>query len=145
MKIHVTRLKPECDLKRSIEQFVVEQNIKAGWIITCVGSLRQAHLRYANREDGTKIQGYAEIVSLTGTVSIYGCHIHCSVSDSEGTTRGGHLLYESLIYTTAELVIGESPELVFRRVRDGSTPWAELQVTGENEEKERETGFEPAT
>jgi len=32
------------------------------------------------------------------------------------------------VYTTAEVVLGESREWVFRREADGSTPWKELQV-----------------
>ena len=35
---------------------------------------------------------------------------------------------ENLVYTTAEIVIGESRELVFTREKDGTTPWEELQV-----------------
>jgi hypothetical protein len=38
------------------------------------------------------------------------------------------LLDENIIYTTAEIVIGESKNHVFTREKDGSTPWEELQV-----------------
>lgn len=128
VKIHALRLKPNQDLKREIEAFVKKENIEAGWIMTCVGSLTQSNIRFANQPEGIKSNGYFEIVSLVGTVSVHGSHIHISMSDSLGVTTGGHLLDENLIYTTAEIVIGESKTHVFTREKDGSTPWEELQV-----------------
>lgn len=128
VKIHALRLKPNQDLKQEIEAFVKKERIEAGWIMTCVGSLIQTNLRYANQPEGTKSIGHFEIVSLVGTVSINGSHIHLSTSDSVGVTKGGHLLGENLVYTTAEIVIGESKNHVFTREKDGSTPWEELQI-----------------
>ena len=128
LKIHALRLKPNQDLKQEIEAFVKKEHIEAGWIMTCVGSLTQANLRYANQPEGTKSNGHFEIVSLVGTVSVNGSHIHLSISDSLGVTKGGHLLDENLVYTTAEIVIGESKSHVFVREKDASTPWEELQI-----------------
>ncbi len=127
-RIHAFRLKPGMDLKAEIESFVKQENIEAGWIITAVGSLTRTNLRYANSKEGTKMQGHFEIVSLVGTLSKDGCHLHLSVSDSLGRTSGGHLLDENMVYTTVELVIGESREMVFSRENDGSTEWKELQI-----------------
>lgn len=127
-KIHAFRLIPGQDLKTAIEDYVATQKIEAGWMITCVGSLTQTHLRFANQPAGTKNNGHFEIVSLVGTLSTNGCHLHLSVSDSLGHTTGGHLLPENLVYTTAEIVIGESKTLVFTREKDGTTEWEELQV-----------------
>jgi hypothetical protein len=127
-KIHAFRLKPGADLRKSIQAYINEHNIKAGYIITCVGSLTQTHLRYANQPGGTQLNGFFEIVSLVGTVSISGSHLHLSISDSTGKTIGGHLLEDNLVYTTAEIVIGESKNLLFTREKDGTTPWEELQI-----------------
>ncbi len=127
-KTHAFRLTPGQDLKKEIQAFVQKENIQAGWIMTCVGSLTQTHLRFANQAIGAKSNGHFEIVSLVGTVSINGSHLHLSVSDSSGQTVGGHLLEENLVYTTAEIVIGESSQLIFTRQKDGTTPWEELQV-----------------
>jgi predicted DNA-binding protein with PD1-like motif len=125
---HAFRLKPGQDLKLEIEAFVKKEKIEAGWIITCVGSLTQTHIRFANQPGGSIANGHFEIVSLAGTISTNGSHLHISVGDSLGKTFGGHLLDGNLVYTTAEIVIGESSELVFTREKDGSTEWAELQV-----------------
>lgn len=128
LSIHAFRLKPGQDLKQEIERFVISQDIEAGWIITCAGSLVQTNIRYASQPGGVIMKGHFEIVSLSGTVSIHGSHLHISISDGSGKTTGGHLLDGNLIYTTAELVIGESKQLVFTREKDGSSPWKELQV-----------------
>ncbi len=125
---HALRLKPGQDLKLSIDSFVKENNIGAGWIATCVGSLTEYNVRFANQEKGYSDKGHFEIVSLVGTLSVNGSHIHLSISDSTGKTIGGHLLDGCKVYTTAEIVIGESKELVFERKQDGSTPWKELEI-----------------
>lgn len=128
VKMHAFRLKPGQDLKKEIAAYVQLHKIEAGWIVTCVGSLTQYNLRFANMPDSKKANGHFEIVSLVGTVSINGSHLHLSVSDSTGQTIGGHLLDENIVYTTAEIVIGEGQQLVFTREKDGTTKWEELQV-----------------
>jgi uncharacterized protein len=125
---HPFRLKPGQDLRKSIEDYVKENDIKAGWVATCVGSLTNYNIRFANQKDGSTGTGYFEIVSLTGTVSTNGSHIHISISDSTGRTIGGHLLQGCVVYTTAEIVLQSSPSFIFKREKDGSTPWEELQV-----------------
>ncbi len=131
---HAFRLKPGQDLKKEILQYVTEKQIKAGWIGTCVGSLTQYNIRYANQPEGNTGSGHFEIVSLTGTVSINGSHIHISLSDSTGKTIGGHLLDSNIIYTTAEIVIQSSDDFIFKREKDGSTEWEELKVEEGNKE-----------
>lgn len=126
---HAFRLKPGQDLKKEIENLVKEKQIKAGWISTCVGSLTNYQIRFANQQKGGTDTGHFEIVSLTGTISTNGSHLHISISDSTGKTIGGHLMEGCKIYTTAEIVILSSNEFIFNREKDGTTPWEELQVT----------------
>jgi predicted DNA-binding protein with PD1-like motif len=127
-KTYAFRLKPGQDLKLSLDSFVKANQLEAAWIQTAVGSLTDYHIRFANQPNGSKGTGHFEIVSLVGTLSINGSHIHISVSDSTGKTIGGHLLEGNKIYTTAEIVIGSSNQLQFKREEDGTTPWKELQV-----------------
>ena len=127
-KAHAFRLKPGQDLKKEIQKLVTDQQIKAGWISTCVGSLTNYNIRFANQPEGNSGSGHFEIVSLTGTVSVNGSHLHISISDSTGKTNGGHLLDSNIVYTTAEIVILSSDDFIFKREKDGSTPWEELQV-----------------
>ena len=127
-KVYIFRLNPGEDLRKSIEAFVKEKNIIAGWINTCVGSLTDYTIRFANQQEGMRGSGHFEIVSLTGTVSVNGSHLHFSISDSECKTIGGHLLEGCKIYTTAEIVIGTTTSYEFTRKKDGTTEWEELQV-----------------
>jgi hypothetical protein len=132
IKTHPIRLKPGHDLKKEIEAYVSRNNIKAGWIATCAGSLTHYNIRFANQPEGNRGEGHYEIVSLTGTVSTNGSHIHLSISDSTGKTIGGHLLDSNLVYTTAEIVLQEDDSFVFTREKDGTTPWEELQIKTKN-------------
>jgi predicted DNA-binding protein with PD1-like motif len=122
------RLKPGQLLKEEIQKIVDEKKIKAGWISTCAGSLKQYNIRFANEPTGSSAIGHFEIVSLTGTVSTNGSHLHIAVCDSSGKTLGGHLLDSNIVYTTAEIVILYTGDVVFNREKDGTTPWDELQV-----------------
>ena len=128
VNVHAFRLKPGQDLRTEIENYVKQSNISAGWISTCAGSLTNYNIRFANQQNGTTGSGHFEIVSLTGTLSTNGSHMHISISDSTGTTIGGHLLQGCIIYTTAEIVIQSTSDLNFRRAKDGTTPWDELQI-----------------
>ena len=130
---YAIRLKPGEDLKKSIQSFVDAKQIVAGWIASCVGSLTDYHIRFANQSTGSKGTGHFEIVSLSGTLSSNGSHIHISISDETGKTIGGHLLAECIVYTTAEIVIQSTPTLVFTREKDGTTEWAELQIKESSE------------
>ena len=122
------RLKPNEDLKEGVISFAKKQQIKAGAIVTCVGSLTQFHLRFANQEKGEKQKGHFEIVSMTGTFSDSTSHLHIAVSDSTGKTTGGHLLDSNLIYTTAEIVIVDLKDLEFARETDETFGYKELFV-----------------
>jgi len=125
---YALRLRPGQDLRKEIENFVKENKIQAGWIATCAGSLTHYNIRFANRSEGNDGSGHFEIVSLTGTVSVNGSHMHISISDSTGHTIGGHLLEGCIVYTTAEIIIESSPDLIFKREKDGTTEWEELQI-----------------
>ena len=123
------RLKPGQDFLDSIEEVVKENNIEAGCILSGVGSFTHATLRLANRKTYTEYDGHFEIVSVTGTVSIHGSHIHVSMSDGDGVTIGGHLVPGCKIYTTAEIVLAIFDDVVYKReVQENDTGFAELTV-----------------
>ena len=115
MKTHTFRLKPQQDLFDSIEEFARQNNIEAGCVLSSVGSLTHATLRLANREFYNEYNGHFEVVSMTGTVSIHGSHIHIAISDGNGVTIGGHLVSGCNIYTTAEIVLLELDDVVYKR------------------------------
>ena len=125
---HAIRLKPGDDLREKIENYILQNDINAGWVVTCAGSLTDYNIRFANQEKGSTGKGHFEIVSLTGTTSKNGSHLHISISESIGKTIGGHLLKGCIVYTTAEIIIQSASDLNFKREKDGSTPWDELQI-----------------
>ncbi|MBQ9988085.1 MAG: DUF296 domain-containing protein, partial [Erysipelotrichales bacterium] len=75
-----------------------------------------------------EVEAHYEIVSLTGTLSTEGLHLHISVSDKEGRVWGGHLSDGCVIYTTAEIVLGELEQYTFTREMDENTGYKELVV-----------------
>jgi predicted DNA-binding protein with PD1-like motif len=128
MKTYAFRLKPGDDLRLSIEKHVVDRRIKAGVVLTCVGSLKRVAFRFADQKDTSFLEGKFEIVSFQATLSLNGCHFHLSVADGNGNVRGGHLMQGSQIYTTAEVVIGELDGMDFSREIDGETGFRELHI-----------------
>lgn len=128
MHTYSFRLRPGQDLKKELETLIQKQRIGAATMLTCVGSLTDVTLRLANQEKASVWKGHFEIVSLVGTLSMYGCHLHLSVSDSTGKTLGGHLLDGCKIYTTAEIVIGIMPDLDYVREPDPTYGYRELVV-----------------
>ena len=129
MKTCTFRLKPEEDLFDSIETFAADNNIEAGCVLSSVGSLTHATLRLANREYFNEYEGYFEMVSMTGTVSTNGSHIHVAISDGDGVTIGGHLVSGCKIYTTAEVVLAVFDDLVYKReLLENDSGYEELVV-----------------
>ncbi len=123
----VERLKPGEDLQNALKRIATEHKLKAGVITSAVGSLSVASLRMAGANDATTIQGPLEVVSVTGTLSDKGMHVHLSMSDSSGKTIGGHLMSGCKVFTTIELVILDlSDEWTFDRRTDEQTKYLEL-------------------
>jgi len=129
MKVVPLRLQPGVDLRLDLEAWMGEQQEQAGCVISAVGSLSLAQLRLAGATQATAIHGELEIVSLSGTLSPDGIHLHIAIANSSGTVIGGHLCAGSLVRTTAELVIGLLPEWQFRRELDPATGYAELRIS----------------
>jgi predicted DNA-binding protein with PD1-like motif len=127
-KTYAFRLKPHDDLKKGIMAFAAEHKIKAGCMVTAVGSLEYVNLRFANQAAASGYLGHFEIVSLVGTFSDTYSHLHLSVSDSLGNTIGGHLLEGNKVYTTAEIVILDSVDLEFAREKDKTYGYDELMI-----------------
>ncbi|MBS0655635.1 MAG: DNA-binding protein [Verrucomicrobia bacterium] len=128
MKTHALRLRPGEDVKLALKTFTAEKGIKAGAIVTAVGSLSQASLRYAGRPTATRIQGDMEILALVGTLCPDGPHLHLTVGDADGKTLGGHVMDGCIVRTTCELVISEYDNFTFTRELDPATGYQELVV-----------------
>lgn len=128
IRIHALRLLPGQDLRVELQQFSQATQLQAGFVITAVGSLSQASLRLANHTQTTLWRKDFEMVSLTGSLCPDGVHLHMAIADPQGQVWGGHLTPGTLIRTTAEIVIGDSPQHRFCRQMDPVTGYPELGI-----------------
>jgi predicted DNA-binding protein with PD1-like motif len=128
MQNYTFRLKPGEDLFNSVQAFAMEHQIEAGCVLSGVGSLTHARLRFADRDYSSEYQGPFEIVSITGTVSIHGSHVHMSISDGDGKTLGGHFESGCKIYTTAEIVLAVFRDVIYKREYAEDSGYEELTV-----------------
>ncbi|XP_054758122.1 uncharacterized protein LOC129264298 isoform X2 [Lytechinus pictus] len=128
MTCHALRLRPGEELRGKLFEYVQNHGLKAAFILTCVGSLQTVSLRMADSVTMMHIEKNLEIVSLVGTLSGGHGHLHMSLSDELGNVVGGHLLGDAVVFSTAEVVIGEIPHLSFSREPDPETGYDELVI-----------------
>ena len=132
MRVHAFRLTPGSDLREELAGIAERLALRAGFILSCVGSLSAARLRapsaVGEAEAFIEFAEPMEIVSLDGTLCPDGLHVHISLARRDGACVGGHLVSGCIVNTTAELVIGEAPDAAFRRRQDPATGYAELSV-----------------
>ena len=128
----VLRLTPGQDLRKALDaaftQLQTEQNVKAACVISAVGSLSQAALRYAAEPNGTVLTEALELITLSGTLSPDGAHLHASVADAQGNVKGGHVMPGCIVRTTAEIVLAPLLGWTFSRQHDAATGYKELVV-----------------
>ena len=122
------RLRPGDDLRPALEDWLGRRKEAAGCVFSGIGSLSVIRLRLAGRKESTILGGDLEILTLAGTLSGDGAHLHITVADSNGTVIGGHLCAGSLVRTTAELLIALLPEWRFSRRIDPATGYDELVI-----------------
>ena len=126
--MYIFRLTKGADLKKSIVDYCITNNIKAGIIGACVGCCYEVNFRLAGGETFYHNVRDYEIVSMTGTISEDGVHIHISVSDELGNTIGGHLKDGCIVNTTAEIVLNIFENIKFKREYDQETGYDELVI-----------------
>lgn len=140
------RLKPGEDVLGSLQEFVVRHGITACAIVSSVGSLTHAAIRFANRPETTLLEGHFEICSLIGTLECAapgealngaeagargGAHVHLSISDGEGRMLGGHMMLGCRVYTTLEIVLLVLDGLSFTREHCDASGYPELVIRAE--------------
>lgn len=132
MNVQVLRLSPGDDLRAVLEAAFAglskRHGIAAACIVSAVGSLSRAVLRYADKASGSDINEPVELLMLSGTLSADGAHLHGSVADANGAVRGGHIMPGCIVRTTAEVVIALLPGWEFRRELDAATGFNELSA-----------------
>jgi predicted DNA-binding protein with PD1-like motif len=122
------RLHPGDDLRASVEAALRASGHGAGFVLQGIGSLKVAQLRYAGQPQPAELRGDLEILTLAGSVSPDGAHLHMSVSDAQGRVLGGHVSPGCIVRTTAELLLALLPGQRFTREHDLRTGYPELKI-----------------
>jgi predicted DNA-binding protein with PD1-like motif len=122
------RLPPGQDLRQAIEVAVRSQGCRAAFVLSGIGSLSTAGLRFAGAEQPQRLTGDMEILSLSGSVASNGAHLHMALSTATGEVLGGHVAPGCIVRTTAEVLLALLSEWEFARELDAATGYDELVV-----------------
>jgi len=122
------RLPPGADLRQALRAVLDEHGVEAAFVVSGIGSLSAASLRLAGAEEAIRLDGALEILTLAGTVSVDGVHLHASVADARGQVTGGHVAPGCTVRTTAEVLVALLPAWRFERQADTLTGYAELSI-----------------
>ena len=132
MKTLPIRLTPGQDLRSALQDAVQSQNCCAAFVLSGIGSLSTAGLRFAGADKPERLTADMEILSLSGTVAIDGAksssHLHMALSTATGQVLGGHVAEGCIVRTTAEVMLALLPEWQFAREPDVATGFDELVV-----------------
>jgi predicted DNA-binding protein with PD1-like motif len=122
------RLPPGADLREALRAVLPANSVEAAFVIAGIGSLSIAQLRLAGADTPLALHGDLEILSLSGSISVDGVHLHASVADTTGRVWGGHVAPGCIVRTTAELLLALLPDWRLGRAPDPATGYAELTV-----------------
>ncbi|MCP9838089.1 DUF296 domain-containing protein [Cyanobium sp. N.Huapi 1H5] len=123
------RLPPGVDLRSELERLARADPQCCGFIVCGIGSLEDPVLRFADQERGVVLAGPQEVITLSGSLSRDGAHLHLVVADAEGHTLGGHLCHGSRVRTTMELLLVCPEGWELGRRRDAATGHLELTIS----------------
>ncbi|MGC4047449.1 MAG: DNA-binding protein [Armatimonas sp.] len=119
------RLNPGNDLRAALDNLRAEQNWPGAFVLSGIGSLTVARLRLAGCSEATEWIGDLELLTLAGTLTSDGSHLHASIANTVGQVLGGHVLPGCIIRTTAEILIAPLTTPLHRKP-DPNTGYLEL-------------------
>ena len=122
------RLRPQQDLRSALASLLTEHQVSAAFVLQGIGSLSTARIRFAGMSEATELHGDLEILTLAGSLSPDGVHLHMTVSDAHGRVTGGHVAPGCIVRTTAEILLALLPDHHFSRAPDAESGWDELVV-----------------
>ncbi len=122
MALQPLRLRPGDDLRAALQPH------PAAFVVAGIGSLSHAQLRFAGEAGPTALAGPLEILTLSGSLTPDGAHLHASVSDAAGRVWGGHVCVGCEVLTTVELLLAPLPGHALAREWDPATGYAELVI-----------------
>lgn len=120
------RLHPGDDLRAALEALHARHG--GAFVLCGIGSLQGARLRLAAQAHETVFDGAFEILTLCGSLSADGAHLHMAVADAAGRVIGGHVGYGNVVRTTAEVLLAGVGGWALQRAPDAATGFDELVV-----------------
>ncbi|UPM50591.1 DUF296 domain-containing protein [Synechococcus sp. A10-1-5-1] len=105
MEPKAIHLGPGADLRKSLEALAQEE-LAEGFVLSVVGNLSKAAFACPGSNQPTVLSGELEIITLQGTVSPKGVHLHLSFSDGDCQVWGGHLEHGSEVLRGADVLVG---------------------------------------
>lgn len=122
------RLRPQQDLRGALEALLPQHGSAAAFVLQGIGSLGVARIRFAGMDEATELRGDMEILTLSGSLSPSGAHLHMTVADAQGRVVGGHVAQGCIVRTTAEILLALLPQYQFSREPDAESGCDELVI-----------------
>ena len=121
------KLAPGSDLRLSLEELAKRDGI-SGFVLGVVGNLTKASFQCPGQAEPTVLAGDLEIITLNGTFSPEGVHLHLSLSDGACQVWGGHLEPGTIVQKGVDLLIGVLEQHDVTPSRQASEPRLEIAV-----------------
>ena len=99
------KLAPGSDLRLSLEELAQRDGI-SGFVLGVIGNLTKASFQCPGQAEPTVLEGDLEVITLNGTFSPEGVHLHLSLSDGACQVWGGHLEPGTIVQKGVDLLIG---------------------------------------
>ena len=99
------KLAPGSDLRLSLEELAQRDGI-SGFVVGVVGNLTKASFQCPGQAEPTVLEGDLEVITLNGTLSPEGVHLHLSLSDGACQVWGGHLEPGTIVQKGVDLLLG---------------------------------------
>ena len=124
------RLQPGEDLRVALELALQQRGLanNGAFVVCGIGSLSRVCLRLAGAEALLTLDGLFELLTLSGTLTADGVHLHMSVADVRGQVLGGHVGSGCIVRTTAEILIAPLQAWTLGRAFDAGTGYQELTI-----------------
>jgi len=121
------KLAPGSDLRLSLEELAQRDGI-SGFVLGVVGNLTKASFQCPGQAEPTVLEGDLEVITLNGTFSPEGVHLHLSLSDGACQVWGGHLEPGTIVQKGVDLLVGVLDQREGRPARQTATPRIEIAV-----------------
>jgi predicted DNA-binding protein with PD1-like motif len=128
MRTIALRFAPGTDLRSALEAVLAQHGAQAGYVMQGIGSLSEARIRFAGMDALAELDGDLELLTLGGSLSPDGVHLHLSVADAQGHVTGGHMGPGCIVRTTAEVLVALLPDYRFSREIDPASGFKELSI-----------------